>query len=192
MTKKILPLFKKFAVFEMDQTFRPILELLVGPDHIIRGDVLQADLPQVIKDFDIQPSQTEIIGNIPYYITSAILRKFFGDGMDLFPLGIFLIQKEVAEKIKADADKKSFLRWILNNAYEVKYLKTVPAKAFTPAPKVDSAFVGCFRKPHAEIAHPQALMILLDAISGYKRKTLGKIRKILQKTEKEKTQSIQL
>ncbi|HCB51141.1 TPA: hypothetical protein DEP21_00945 [Patescibacteria group bacterium] len=53
-----------------------------------------------------------------------------------------MIQKEVADKIKSDADKKSYLRWLLNYAYEVKYLKTVPPKAFKPAPKVTSAIVG--------------------------------------------------
>jgi len=53
-----------------------------------------------------------------------------------------MIQKEVADKISEDAGKKSFLRWLLNYAHKVSYLKTVPAKAFKPAPKVTSAIVG--------------------------------------------------
>ena len=83
-----------------------------------------------------------IVGNLPYYITSPIFRVFFGYGEQHFAGGVFMIQKEVADKISEDAGKKSFLRWLLNYAHKVSYLKTVPAKAFKPAPKVTSAIVG--------------------------------------------------
>jgi 16S rRNA A1518/A1519 N6-dimethyltransferase RsmA/KsgA/DIM1 with predicted DNA glycosylase/AP lyase activity len=53
-----------------------------------------------------------------------------------------MIQKEVGEKIKSDAGKKSMLWFLLNFNYDVKYLRTVPAKDFTPPPKVDSCLVS--------------------------------------------------
>jgi 16S rRNA (adenine1518-N6/adenine1519-N6)-dimethyltransferase len=69
--------------------------------------------------------KTLVVGNLPYYITSPIFRKFFEDHQ--FTGGVFLIQKEVAEKIMTNAHKKSYLRWLLNNHYEIDYCFTVPA-----------------------------------------------------------------
>jgi 16S rRNA (adenine1518-N6/adenine1519-N6)-dimethyltransferase len=87
----------------------------------------------------------------------------------------------VAEKIKTDADKKSFLWWLLNYNYEVKYLKTVPPKAFNPPPKVDSAYVLFKKKENQEIIDFTFLINFLNYFSPYKRKTLNKIQKMLQK-----------
>ena len=85
-----------------------------------------------------------------------------------------MVQKEVAEKIRHDANKKSFLRRLLNYSYEVTYLKTVPARAFSPAPKVDSAVIAITAKSQARIPKGafDQFYRLLDSISGFKRKTL--------------------
>lgn len=122
------------------------------------------------------------MGNLPYYITSPILLQFFGGEAPSFDAGIFMIQKEVADKIKSDAEKKSFLRRMLNYFYDVTYLKTVPAKAFSPKPKVQSSIILLKRKKdHPGCAYPQ-MKVLLERISMYKRKTLGKSRKMAQKS----------
>ena len=78
------------------------------------------------------------MGNLPYYITSPIIRKFFADGVSTIPCGVIMIQKEVGDKIKTDAHKKSYLWRLLNYAYQVEYTQTVPPSAFSPAPKVHS------------------------------------------------------
>ena len=52
-----------------------------------------------------------------------------------------MVQDEVAQKLKSDAKKKSYLRWLINYAYDVTYIKGVPAKCFKPAPKVKSALI---------------------------------------------------
>ena len=97
-----------------------------------------------------------------------------GDNYQL-PGGVFLIQKEVAEKIMTAATKKSYLRWLLNNHYDIFYQFTVPPRAFTPPPKVDSAVVSFVRKDKPILTKKGALeklRCILDAISPYKRKTL--------------------
>lgn len=83
-----------------------------------------------------------------------------------------MIQKEVADKIKTDAPKKSFLWWMLNYYFDVFYLKTVPAKAFSPAPKVQSAVIGLIRKKTTPGCSYGQMKVLLERISMYKRKTL--------------------
>jgi 16S rRNA A1518/A1519 N6-dimethyltransferase RsmA/KsgA/DIM1 with predicted DNA glycosylase/AP lyase activity len=85
-----------------------------------------------------------------------------------------MVQKEVADKIRTDAEKKSFLWRLLNYQYTVKYLKTVPAKAFSPAPKVQSAIFSLIAKAQTSEFAYDDMVWLLDQISRYKRKTLGK------------------
>ena len=90
-----------------------------------------------------------------------------------------MMQKEVGDKIKYDADKKSYLRWLANYAHEVLYTKTIPARAFKPAPKVQSCLLAFQPQlPQGTTEQFDALLMLLEHISPYKRKTLGKIRKM--------------
>lgn len=92
-----------------------------------------------------------------------------------------MVQKEVADKIRTDAEKKSYLWRLLNYQYEVKYLKTVPAKAFSPAPKVQSAIFSLIAKPSVPTFSYEDMRFILDKISMYKRKTLGKSWKMAGK-----------
>ncbi len=85
-----------------------------------------------------------------------------------------MVQKEVADKIRSDAEKKSFLWRLLNYQYDVKYLKTVPAKAFSPAPKVQSAIFSLIAKAQTPEFSYGDMIAILEKISMYKRKTLGK------------------
>ncbi len=107
--------------------------------------------------------------------------QFFGGEAPQFDVGIFMVQKEVADKVKYDAEKKSFLWRMLNYHYDVHYLKTVPAKAFSPAPKVQSAIISLIRKKKTPGCHYSQVRVLLERISMYKRKTLGKSWKMAQK-----------
>jgi 16S rRNA (adenine1518-N6/adenine1519-N6)-dimethyltransferase len=109
------------------------------------------------------------------------LRKFFGNGKQEFAGGLFLVQHEMGNKIRHDTTKKSFLRWLVNYAYEVTYLKSVPAKAFSPPPKVQSCVICLLPKEDIIDVDFDTLYTFLDTVSGFKRKTLGKIEKMLSK-----------
>lgn len=118
--------------------------------------------------------QTLVVGNLPYYITSPILRKFFGSTDAIRAGGVFLIQKEVADKIVYNASKKSFLRRLINYTYYVEYCFSVPSTAFNPPPKVTSAVIRLTPKSIENIPtlSYETMMIFLDQYSPYKRKTL--------------------
>jgi 16S rRNA A1518/A1519 N6-dimethyltransferase RsmA/KsgA/DIM1 with predicted DNA glycosylase/AP lyase activity len=75
-----------------------------------------------------------------------------------------MIQKEVGEKIKHDAIKKSFLWRLVNNQYQIRYRKTIPAKAFSPAPRVESCLVSCHPTSVKSLDHSR-LVKFLDLIS---------------------------
>ncbi len=85
-----------------------------------------------------------------------------------------MVQKEVADKIRTDAEKKSFLWRLLNYQYTIKHIKTVPAKAFSPAPKVQSAIFSLIAKAQTPDFAYDDMIFILEKISMYKRKTLGK------------------
>lgn len=184
ITKFIQPIFNEhFRAIEKDETFAWVLDELIG-DNLIFNDVLQVDFA---TSFDFDLSKTLVYGSLPYYITSPIIGKLFLpivnsplSGRQGLGRGIFIVQKEFAEKIATDAKKKSYLRWLLNHNHIVTYHKTIPAKWFSPAPKVDSAIISIIPWPQQEVDYGQ-LVWVLDKISWFKRKTMGKIIKILQK-----------
>jgi 16S rRNA (adenine1518-N6/adenine1519-N6)-dimethyltransferase len=182
ITKLILDISQKFFLFEKDETLKKPLEEVISKKEsweakIIRWDVLDWDLGQ----FDWKKDKTFVVGNLPYYITSPILRKFFWSGKGEFAGWLFMVQDEVWEKLRFDAGKKSYLYWILNYAYEVNYLKTVPAKAFSPAPKVKSCLIWLTKKDKIPNIPFDKLIEFLDLFSPYSRKTLSKISKMLSK-----------
>ncbi|HMT27215.1 MAG TPA: rRNA adenine dimethyltransferase family protein, partial [Candidatus Absconditabacterales bacterium] len=193
ITREIHSISKDFWCFEKDETMKNHLKPLVG-DKIIWGDILDLDIEHFIKEKNLSPEKIFIVGNLPYYITSPILRKFFSSSLSHFSGGFFMIQKEVGDKIKVDASKKSYLRRLLNFFYEVTYCKTVPPSAFSPAPKVHSCLISLTPKPTLgkffTLVSYEKMLVFLDAFSPYKRKTLGKIQKMLSKSEEQPTYSI--
>ena len=182
ITKLILNIFQDFVLFEKDETLKEVLEDVISKKEnwtakIIRWDVLDWDLEQ----FEWRKDQTFVVGNLPYYITSPILRKFFWSGKGEFAGGLFMVQDEVWQKLRFDANKKSYLYRILNYAYEIQYLKTVHAKAFSPVPKVKSCLIWLIKKDKVPNIPFDELIKFLDLFSPYSRKTLWKISKIINK-----------
>jgi 16S rRNA (adenine1518-N6/adenine1519-N6)-dimethyltransferase len=184
LTKKLIAIVDRpLVLLEKDETLVPHLQqFLDAPwNHkidLIMGDALALDTASLLEQKWWNPNQTVVVGNLPYYITSPLITKFFGWWNAVFPAGVFMVQKEVADKIRWDAEKKSFLWWLLNYQYEVKHLKTVPAKAFSPAPKVQSAIFSLIEKNEKPQFSYTEMIWVLDQISKYKRKTLGKCRKM--------------
>ena len=104
---------------------------------IEEGDILKADLG------DAQV----VVGNLPYYITSPILEKVFASAH--WRRAVFLIQKEVAERVAAPSGSKSYgyLSVLAQVHADCRILCDVPKEAFKPPPKVDSAVIVLQRKP---------------------------------------------
>ena len=177
MTEYLANMFDDLVLFEKDIIFQKNLEKLLNTkkQKIVWGDVLDQKIDDYITTDYIA------IWNIPYYITSPILKKIFLNWKKRPKIWIIMLQKAVWEKIRFDGKKKSYLRWLINYKYDVHYLKTVSSKAFSPAPKVDSCIVEIRQKEKEVQIDFDKLLKLLDVISPYKRKTLWKIWKIIWK-----------
>jgi 16S rRNA (adenine1518-N6/adenine1519-N6)-dimethyltransferase len=116
-------------VEHLQEEFRGAENLIV-----IHGDVLKTGLGQW--------GTPVVAGNLPYYITSPILRLTLALG-DNWRRAVYLVQKEVAERLVAQPGSRSygFLTVQTGVAAHAEILFEVPARAFRPAPKVDSALV---------------------------------------------------
>ena len=101
---------------------------------LVEADVLKADLTQW--------GTVTVVGNLPYYITSPILEKTLSLGAQL-NRAVFMLQKEVAERLTARPGTRDYGYLTVQTQLlsEPELLFSVPAAAFRPPPKVDSAVV---------------------------------------------------
>lgn len=103
---------------------------------LINEDILEDGITTILK-----PLRYKIIANIPYNITGAILKKFLTAENQPTSM-VLMVQNEVAKRIVARDGKESILS-VSVKAYGVpKVVMKVPARYFSPAPKVDSAVIS--------------------------------------------------
>src|SRR3989344_4384045 len=183
LTEKLLGYRCKVIAIEKDSRLIPILqekfkkEIESGQLTLVEKDALEFEP----SDYSLQPNTYKLIGNIPYYITGALFKKFLSGKVQPQTL-VFLIQKEVAERI-ARSTKESILSLSIKAYGTPKYIKTVPAGAFAPPPKVDSTILlvsSISRKNFKNAAHEARFFELLREGFAQKRKLLANnVKKLL-------------
>lgn len=101
---------------------------------VVNQDILQFDLNQLPKNY-------KVVANVPYYITSKIVEKLM-TAENKPSLAVLLVQKEVAERVAAEAGNMSILSVSVQIFAEAELDIEVPRQFFTPPPKVDSQVVA--------------------------------------------------
>ena len=150
--------------------------------EFLNTDILQAKIPSFIY---------KLVANIPYAITTDILKKFLIEEKNKPRKIVFLIQKEVAEKICAAPPDMNLLAILVQAFGKPKIIQTVSKNSFFPAPKVDSAILKIDINVVPLIPHELSAKFfeIVRATFGKKRKiisqTLAQIFKI-EKSEMEK------
>ncbi len=143
LTKPLLARGARVIAIEIDpRLVTSLAERFAGlPEvEIIPANILHIDLAELIAGRS--ESRVLVAGNLPYYITSPILKKTFAVA-DRVSQAVFLMQEEVARRVvatKRDADY-GFLSVLCQLYSEPEWLFTVPPEAFRPPPKVSSALV---------------------------------------------------
>ena len=103
--------------------------------------LLHGDIIELLNEGSLPlPKQYKLVANIPYYLTGYILRAFLETKSKPSKM-VLMVQKEVATRIVARDKKESILSIAVKAYGEPHFLKKVPARYFTPAPKVDSAIL---------------------------------------------------
>ncbi len=166
------------VAFEIDQRLEPILqETLADYDNIsiVFEDVLKANINAVINQY-FKPNQAiKLVANLPYYVTTPIIMELLMAGLPLESITV-MIQKEVAERMAAEPNSKSYGSLSIAIQYYTEALHTfnVPRTAFMPQPNVESAVLHLtFRKePPVHVEDEPFFFSLVRASFAQRRKTL--------------------
>jgi 16S rRNA (adenine1518-N6/adenine1519-N6)-dimethyltransferase len=172
LTEVLLARGAHVVAVEKDRRLIPLLqEKFAGHSF----EVVEADALEVQTERIVPPGEPyTLAGNIPYYITGALFKKFLTVPHQPKRL-VFLIQKEVAERI-ARSKKESLLSLSIKAYGSPRYIKTVPRGAFSPPPEVDSAILALehiSRDNFLNAEHEARFFELLRAGFAHKRKRLA-------------------
>lgn len=166
LTAALAARVRSVTAVEVDPRMVALLEETLADHknvHVVRADALKVDL------FTLAPRPiTRIVANLPYQITTPLLERFLSDERRP-PLVVVLVQQEVARRIAAthrDARERGYLSVFTQSFAEPRIVRRVPARAFRPPPRVDSAVVAFRTRPRpafAPLAQEPFLRLVSDA-----------------------------
>ena len=172
LTEALVTRGARVVAIEKDRDLVPLAQSRAPDARIVEGDALTVDWREVAG---AEPDQPLLVtGNIPYNITSPLLDRAL---LPPRPARIvFLVQKEVAERLAAPPGGKTYgaLTVGVRAVAGVEKLFTVPAGAFNPPPKVESAVVRIvpLAEPMVNDAEVAAFRRLVVGLFGFRRKQL--------------------
>jgi 16S rRNA (adenine1518-N6/adenine1519-N6)-dimethyltransferase len=171
LTRYLAASAQSVVAVELDSNLLAPLKAVLAPYQNIRfvqGDILDLPIHDLIKTNDYL-----VVANIPYYITSAVIRHLLEN--EVKPRRIVLtVQKEVAERICAKPGDMSLLALSVQVYGNPRLVVRIPAEAFFPAPKVDSAVlsIDILPQPQIKSGNLKTFFKLIKAGFSQKRKTL--------------------
>jgi 16S rRNA (adenine1518-N6/adenine1519-N6)-dimethyltransferase len=163
------------TAFEIDRDLAAELRR-TAPDNlaVVEGDFLESEW--ILANRPVRP--VRVAGNLPYNVASPILFKL----VELYNAGIPLVdatvmlQREVADRLAARPGSKEYgvLSVLIQLSADVERLLVLPAGAFRPPPKVQSALVRLrFHPPQPQPRSGSTFAALVQAVFTRRRKTLG-------------------
>lgn len=172
---------------ELDDRLIPLLqERFAAQPHvvIVHGDILKLDVGALMREAadgatrNPQPAtrntQYKVIANLPYYITSAVIRHLLEAAPPPERL-VLTVQREVAARMVAAPPEMSLLALGVQFYCTARLVGRIPAGAFYPVPRVDSAVVRLDRR-----AEPAAPGVTAEAFFHVARAGFGQPRKQLR------------
>ncbi len=169
LTGALLERARRVVAIELDDSLVALLQSQLGSEpklELWHGNAL---------DFD--PGQSfagpyKLLGNIPYYITGPLVRRYLEvEGRPTVLL--LMVQREVAERIIAPPGHLSVLGVSVQYYADADIVARVPARAFYPMPKVDSAILRLRPRSESRSVDPDAFFPIVKAGFGMKRKQLA-------------------
>ncbi len=156
LTKRLAEQVATVIAVEIDSRLVSVLRRILSPFpnvKIIHADILKVAPQQLLENysaFSEHAQSYKVVANLPYYITSPVLRHFLQ--ADAKPsLMVVMVQKEVGEAIAAIPGKMSLLSVSTQFYSKPTITGYVPAKSFYPSPKVDSLILRLDVYPEAPI-----------------------------------------
>lgn len=143
LTEKLAKYAKKVVAIEIDRNLADKLQKKFQnkPNiEIVNEDILKINLPELFKRYNLQTTNYKLIANLPYYITSPIIRLFLEIKIQPKEM-ILMVQKEVAQRIVEKPGKMSILAISVQYYAHPEILFEIKKEAFEPIPQVDSAVI---------------------------------------------------
>ena len=169
---------EKVISIELDRRLEKVLaETLAGFSNVsfIWEDCLKVNLKELLET-EFKGMDVSVAANLPYYITTPIIMNLLESRLP-FKKIVVMIQKEVAQRLCAKPGSKDFGAITITTQYFSKpeIIKHVPAGAFIPAPKVDSAVVSMeiLDTPSVTPKDEKLFFKLIKAAFSQRRKTLS-------------------
>lgn len=179
LTRRLLNVAEAVVAVEIDRDLCQQLRKTfkdAGNLQLIEADFLALDLGDRIDEQRHRPNK--VIANIPYNITGPIVQKLLGtipSPRRDFECLVLLLQKEVGDRLCASPGSKTYGALSVRVQYlaECEPIVSVPARAFSPPPKVDSVVVRLRPRPFSPAARsPQKLATLVKLGFANRRKML--------------------
>jgi 16S rRNA (adenine1518-N6/adenine1519-N6)-dimethyltransferase len=182
LTARLLARGAAVVAVERDRDMARVLRGELGERiTLVEADAARVDYGEIAGRFPTATSTSTttstrlaVVGNLPYHLTSPILFSLL-DQLDHVSRAVFLLQREVAERLAAPPGSRDWglASVLLQREADVSVERIVPPGAFIPPPKVDSAvLVALFRPPADPILRPERFRRLVKAGFAQRRKTL--------------------
>lgn len=173
LTERLAARARRVVAIERDPRWAAFLPTL-WPEQERRVTIVAGDATRLDWGSYLDPADPwRLAGNIPYNLSGPLLIRAW-ERRDRFASATFMLQAEVADRLVAAPGSKSYggLTVLFACAGHVERVRRVPAGAFWPAPKVDSAVVrATFDRPLGEV-EGHRLQRVVRAAFGQRRKTL--------------------
>lgn len=193
LTRHLAAQAGRVVAVELDDRLIPILsELFADQPNVsfVHADILKVDPAGLVAGgrWKVEGEQSpstqspipspqsppyKVVANLPYYITSAVLRHLLESAQPP-TLAVVMVQREVAQRIVAGPGDMSLLAVGVQFFAEAKIVQKVPAGAFHPRPKVDSAVLRLDVRPQPAVTDVERdwYFSVVRAGFGQKRKQL--------------------
>lgn len=174
LTKALLQNAKRVIAVELDENMVKILKNRFNQDNfeLIHDDILKIN----INDFTEEYGRIKVVANLPYYITTPIVMKLLESEYNIESITV-MVQKEVGERLCADAGSRDFGAVTVGVNYysKARIVIDVPKDNFLPAPEVDSCVIrlDILETPPVELIDKTRFFRLVKAAFSQRRKTIN-------------------
>lgn len=176
LTKELAKLAAKVIAVEIDAKLVSTLRKKMSPFRnvkIIHGDMLRITPKQLLEAEAVDDRSYKVIANLPYYITSPLLRHFL-EASPKPSMMVVMVQKEVGEAIAAIPGKMSLLSIRVQFYSKPTIIAYVPAESFYPPPKVDSVILrlDVYHQPPIKVSDVSGFFDIISCGFSSRRKQL--------------------
>ncbi|NCS32046.1 hypothetical protein GW793_00965 [bacterium] len=160
----------QYVVYEVDQFLQVLLaqQLKECPNA-------RVELSNILdeKQLAFGSPETFVFGSLPYSITSPIFHKLIVEWSLQWQTGLFIIQKDVAEKITSVAPQSSYWNHFMGGFCMCKTLFTIPGSSFWPQPSVESSVLLCERRDLNISLDPKKWSVFLHKVHNTPRRQIS-------------------